>query len=83
MTELDQQIEHHSQPVVFAREAEILASEQMRDRIAQELAGEAERRDAKGGSSARKQAALLHAWARRILSMPGRLAIHLQEEDMQ
>jgi len=67
----------------MTREAEILASEQMRDRIAEDMEVEAQRRDARGNSNGRKQAALLRAWVRRILDMPGRLAVHVQQEDMR
>jgi hypothetical protein len=66
----------------MTREGELLASEQMRDRIAADMAIEAERREELGGSSARKQAALLRAWVRRILDMPGRVAVHVQQEDL-
>jgi hypothetical protein len=66
----------------MTREGELLASEQMRDRIAADMAIEASLREARGNSSARKQAALLRAWAARILDMPGRVAAHLHEEDM-
>ena len=67
--------------MTLARQNELLASEQMRDRIAADMTIEADRRETRGNSSARKQAALLRAWVRRILDMPGRVAIHIHEED--
>lgn len=66
----------------MTREAEILASEQMRDRIAEDMVDDADRLDARGNERGRRQAALLRAWVRRILDMPGRLAIHIQEQDV-
>lgn len=65
----------------MTREAELIASEQMRDRIAADMEVEAQFREARGNSSALKQATLLRAWVRRILAMPGRLAVHIQQED--
>jgi hypothetical protein len=67
----------------MTRERELVASEQMRDRIAADMTIEASIREARGNSNGRKQAALLRAWVRRILDMPGRVALHVQQEDVR
>ncbi|WBO22293.1 hypothetical protein [Sphingomonas abietis] len=67
----------------MTRQAELLASEQMRDRIAADMAAQADEREGRGNVNGRKQAALLRAWVRHILAMPGRLAVIIHEEDMR